>query len=119
MVLVLALIWYLGWLARDPLTIPGNFLTYSFAPKIEFLKTPSRLFTIILQWTTVAGKHILLFETPVILSLAISYIIVECSGVVRSRSPDRSHLVWMLFVIGLLHIVLGPWRAVTNRSINI
>ena len=106
-VFILALIWYLSWLVHDPWIIPKAFLPWSIASKSGSPNTSSLLFTILDWITTVLGKHILYLYTPVVLSLAVSYLIVRWFRVGRSPSPHRSHLVWMLLIFGSLHPVLG------------
>ena len=106
-VFILALIWYLSWLVHDPWIIPKAFLPWSIASKSGSPNTSSLLFTILDWITTVLGTHILYLYTPVVLSLAVSYLIVRWFRVGRSPSPHRSHLVWMLLIFGSLHPVLG------------
>jgi len=113
-VLVLALIWYLSWLVHDPWIFLKAFVSWSIAGKSELPNT-SGLLSAILDWiTTVLGKHVLYLYTPVVLSLAVSYLIVRWFRMGRRRSPDRFHLVWLLLTFGSLHIVLGLRGATTH-----
>jgi len=108
-ILALALIWYLGWLVYDPWILFKAFLLSSIAskpelPNIEFLAP-------VPGWiTTILGNHILYLYTPIILSLAISYLFAGRSRG-RSRCPSEFQLVLLLIILGALHVGLGLYAA--------
>ena len=107
MILTLGLICYLSWLVHDPWTFLRAFLFWSIASK-PGLPNISSLPLAIFDWiTTVLGNHVLFLYTPVVLSLASSYLIVGWFRTDGGRSGYQFHLVSLLLILGLLHIGLG------------